>query len=276
VDFGGLGGFTKFARFEGRFERFFQAPEWWPVFAERSTFMFGARFGWAVPFNDVSDFDVPDTDAIFLPGGNAAALDDIDDDLTLPISERYFLGGLGPFQLRGFRARSVGPRRPVLKRAGLIGTGDEFTPVGRTVVNVIDEETGEEGLTGICEDTFAGNQGDQDGECNDIDDEDIEDFEDLDETDVVGGNKFLSLTAEYRFPISEALGLVGIFFLDAGNAFAENESMLDVGNWRFGTGFGGLWFSPFGPLQAFVGIPLDPLEVEDSQVFEFSVGGANF
>jgi len=279
VDFGGLGGFTKFARFEGRFERFFQAPEWWPVFAERSTFMFGARFGWAVPFNDVSDFDVPDTDGIFAPVGadtalgpnrGGGALDDIDDDLTLPISERYFLGGLGPFQLRGFRARSVGPRRPVLKRTGLVGTGNEFAPVGTQLV------AEDDGFAFPCVDDVPFNQGDQDGECNDIDDEDIEDFEDLDETDVVGGNKFLSLTAEYRFPISEALGLVGIFFLDAGNAFAENESMLDVGNWRFGTGFGGLWFSPFGPLQGFVGIPLDPLEVEDSQVFEFSVGGANF
>ena len=93
---------------------------------------------------------------------------------------------------------------------------------------------------------------------------------------MVGGNKFLSLTAEYRFPISEALGLMGIVFFDTGNAFAENESVFDVGNWRYGTGIGALWFSPFGPLQAFIGFPLDALEVEESQVFEFSVGGAGF
>ena len=39
-------------------------------------------------------------------------------------------------------------------------------------------------------------------------------------------------------------------------------------------GGGVLWFSPFGPLQVVLGFPLDPLEVEKSPVFEFSVGGA--
>ena len=95
-------------------------------------------------------------------------------------------------------------------------------------------------------------------------------------TDVIGGAKFLSLTAEYRFPISDTLGLMGILFLDTGNAFTESENLWDIGKWRWGTGFGALWFSPFGPLQAFIGIPIDPLEVEDNFVFEFSVGGANF
>jgi outer membrane protein insertion porin family len=177
-------------------------------------------------------------------------LDQIDDDLELPLTERYFLGGLGTYQLRGFKARSVGPRRSVLTST----PGNVlFTPVGRD-------------LTGTC--TRA------DGECNSLDDQDIDDFEDLDETDVIGGNTFLAFSGEYRFPISEALGLVGILFFDMGNAFSENENPLDVGLWRYGTGFGALWFSPFGPLQAFVGFPLDKLEVEDALVFEFSVGGA--
>ena len=44
-------------------------------------------------------------------------LDQIDDDLELPLTERYFLGGLGNFQLRGFNARSVGPRRAILHEA---------------------------------------------------------------------------------------------------------------------------------------------------------------
>ncbi len=273
ADLAGFGGFSQFARVEGRIQRFYQAPDWWPIFPGRSTFMLAARAGWAVPFNDVSDYDSPTTTAIFAPDANVAALEDIDTDLTLPLSERYFLGGIGPFQLRGFRARSVGPRRAVLKRTGLFGFGNEFTPVGRQFP-VIDQASG--GLDAICDDTLAFDQGDLDGKCNDIDDEDIDDFEDLDETDVVGGNKFLSLTAEYRFPISESLGLMGIVFFDTGNAFAENENIIDVGKWRFGTGLGALWFSPFGPLQAFIGFPLDALEIEESQVFEFSVGGAGF
>ena len=43
-----------------------------------------------------------------------------------------------------------------------------------------------------------------------------------------------------------------------------------------GTGVGVQWFSPFGPLQAFLGFPIDKLDVEDSPVFEFSVGGGSF
>ena len=44
--------------------------------------------------------------------------------------------------------------------------------------------------------------------------------------------------------------------------------------WRYGTGAGLLWFSPFGPLQVVLGFPLNRLSIEKSMVFEFSVGGA--
>jgi outer membrane protein insertion porin family len=115
-----------------------------------------------------------------------------------------------------------------------------------------------------------------DDNCNDIDDEDIDDFEDLDETDVIGGNKFASVTVEYRFPISESVGLMGIVFFDTGAAFDETQSILDFSEWRQGTGVGVLWFSPFGPLQAFLGFPIDKLSVEESMAFEFSVGGQGF
>ena len=120
------------------------------------------------------------------------------------------------------------------------------------------------------------NQGDLDGKCNSLEDKDNSDFNDLDETDVIGGNKFISTSFEYRFPISEQLGLMGILFFDAGNAFYEGQSVFDLAEWRYGTGVGALWFSPFGPLQVFWGFPLNKLDVEDSNVFEFSVGGATF
>jgi outer membrane protein assembly factor BamA len=78
--------------------------------------------------------------------------------------------------------------------------------------------------TGSCNDVAgAGNLGNLNGICNDIDAQDIEDFADLDETDVIGGNKFISSSFEYRFPISETVGLQGVLFLDMGNSFAENE-----------------------------------------------------
>ena len=208
-----------------------------------------------------------------LPGqcDGIARLDQIDRDLTLPLAERYFLGGIGTFQLRGYRARSVGPRRAILRRSGLAGLGDLFLPVGRQVVSAGSS------LSTICNDDFSSpvnNQGDGDGKCNDIDDKDIGDFEDLDETDVIGGNKFISSSLEYRFPISAEIGLQGVLFADGGNAFEEGESLFDPAAWRYGVGGGLLWFSPFGPLQLVLGFPIDPLPIEDSPVFEFSVGGA--
>ncbi|HET6303287.1 MAG TPA: BamA/TamA family outer membrane protein, partial [Myxococcota bacterium] len=265
VDWAGLGGFSQFARLEGRASWYTPMPEWLPDFVplkDSSSFSFSLRTGWALPFNEIGDWDLGDgASGCFNP--EWCTLDLIDDDLDLPLTERYFLGGLGTYQLRGFKARSVGPRRAVLWNTSGLGTGPFFAPTG---VNP---------LTGACangpDNPFQGNES---GKCNSLDDQEIDDFDDIDETDVIGGNVFLALSGEYRFPISEALGLVGILFLDLGNAFAENENPLDVGLWRYGTGFGGLWFSPFGPLQAFVGFPLDKLEVEDALVFEFSVGGA--
>jgi outer membrane protein insertion porin family len=273
IEYAGLGGFANFLRMEGRFAWYLGAPKW---LLPRSTFVFSARAGWAIPFNDISDWDFRGLDDV--PGcdadgacENVGRLDQIDDDLTLPLSERYFLGGIGTFQLRGYEARSVGPRRAQLTRSGIAGTGSLFRPVGTEVqVNPADGT-----LVAVCNDTpdRAFNQGNGNGKCNNIDDNDIDDFDDLRETDVVGGNKFITTSFEYRFPVSEEVGLQGVLFVDGGNAFAENESMWDPQDWRYGWGGGVLWFSPFGPLQLVLGFPIDPLEDEKSPVFEFSVGG---
>lgn len=279
LEYAGLGGFSEFLRLEGRALWFAQPPDWFPAwfpFRDDSTFVLGVRAGYTLPFNSVSDysFDVPTVATG--PGSEVQPLDNIDTDLELPLSERYFLGGLGSYQLRGYRARSVGPRRALLQRTGAFGLGTFFTPVGRSTAFAVDGD--ELVFDSFCNDSrnvFA-NQGDGDGDCNSLYDEDIDDFDDLDETDVIGGNKFISASVEYRFPVSKELGLVGIVFLDMGNAFDETQNLWDVGEFRFGTGIGALWFSPFGPLQAFVGFPLNKLEVEDSTTFEFSVGGSAY
>jgi len=145
--------------------------------------------------------------------------------------------------------------------------GDVFTPVGMN-------------QNGQCEDGgplgpfFGGNLN---GVCNKITDRNIHDFADLDETDVIGGNKFSSASFEYRFPISETVGLQGVAFIDMGNAFDERQyNLVDVTQWRYGTGAGVQWFSPFGPLAVVLGFPLDRLSVEKSPVFEFSIGGSAF
>jgi outer membrane protein insertion porin family len=273
MDYAGLGGFANFFRIEGRYSKYFPAPSW--IF-EHSAFVFTTRMGWTAPFNSISDYEflLNDNFTCAPPNQctNIAPLDMVDTDLRLPLTERYFLGGVGSFQLRGFRARSVGPRRAILRRSGTLGLGDLFHPIGT------ERDTVNNNTTAVCRDDRsnpANNQGNLNGVCNDITDRRIKDFEDLDETDVVGGNKFIATSFEYRFPISEEVGLQGVVFADMGNAFDETQNNLfDVTEWRYGFGGGVLWFSPFGPLQVVLGFPLDPLSIEDSPVFEFSVGGA--
>ena len=307
LEFAGLGGDSEFLRLGGR-STFYKPMKRWLGFD--STFVFNSRIGWSLPFNKVTDFDLPTC-----PGGAAAdspcglALADVnleqitalDDDLELPLSERYFLGGVGGFQLRGFEQRSVGPRRATLGSyqelpfrlrnnfsGGLIAQGactNEFAIAstdpgeGRDFVfatagNV--REIGVDVAGGACSygqenGLFApatlGNES--------FLETDVDNFGDLDFTDVIGGNKMFLMNLELRFPISEELGLEGSFFFDMGNAFAENES-INPADFRLGTGVGATWFSPFGPILLTLGIPLDPLEDEKASVFEFSLGGQSF
>jgi outer membrane protein assembly complex protein YaeT len=282
----GLGGFSRFLRTELRATYYMGAPRW---LLPRSTFVVGARIGYTLSFNDLADYGLPGTDVPLLgapapPGvtrrdDSLQPLTTIDTDITLPLSERYFLGGLGQFQLRGFEARSVGPRRPILYPVG----DNLFLPVGKVAI-FRDPDTGQPvgndvpGAYRSSACALAGGGGggfevgDGDGICNGL-----EQVNDLDESDLIGGNKFISATVEYRFPISETLGLQGLIFFDTGNAFAEGDNLFDVGEWRYGTGVGIQWFSPFGPLAVILGFPLDRISsIEDSPVFEFSVGGQGF
>ena len=100
----------------------------------------------------------------------------------------------------------------------------------------------------------------------------------------VGGNKELVFNLEVEFPIITAIGIRGVVFLDAGNAFGDHQPYaldLDLfhpdqtdymGMLRTSVGFGFRWFSPIGPLRFEWGFPLSPLEDEETSVFEFSVG----
>jgi outer membrane protein insertion porin family len=86
-----------------------------------------------------------------------------------------------------------------------------------------------------------------------------------------GGNKELIFNAEIEFPIFEKVGIKGVIFTDAGNAFDDNEA-LSITRLRHSAGFGFRWFSPIGPLRFEWGLPLSPLPGEDAVVFEFTIG----
>ncbi|MCP4038536.1 MAG: outer membrane protein assembly factor BamA, partial [bacterium] len=175
LEVSGLGGFAKFVRLEGRYSWYLGAPSW---LFDRSSFVLSTRIGYTYSFNELSDYDFQGFEgATICDNGacdNAAPLDEIDRSLTLPLTERYFLGGIGAFQLRGYKARTIGPRRAILYRVDETSgfpdpaEGKVFVPVGRRFDTTAkrapceDEEQDPNNVFSI------NTQGDKDGKCNKI------------------------------------------------------------------------------------------------------------
>ncbi|HEX8107464.1 MAG TPA: outer membrane protein assembly factor BamA [Kofleriaceae bacterium] len=111
----------------------------------------------------------------------------------------------------------------------------------------------------------------------------------------LGGNLQLIFNGEVEFPLFKKIGISGVVFFDAGNAYnledrycsglqRKNAAVsikfdpcfrpLDslTSGLRRSVGFGFRWFSPIGPLRFEWGIPLDAQPGEDPLVFEFTIG----
>ncbi len=98
-----------------------------------------------------------------------------------------------------------------------------------------------------------------------------------------GGNKQLIFNVEIEFPIFDKVGIKGVIFFDAGNAFDDDQTFtlrsdLFGGDpqrkamLRTSWGFGIRWFSPIGPLRFEWGVPLMRQPGEENIVFEFTIG----
>ncbi len=86
-----------------------------------------------------------------------------------------------------------------------------------------------------------------------------------------GGNKMMLFNTELEVPLYAPAGFYAVTFIDAGNAFAEDQN-LDFSNLRYNYGFGLRWQSPFGPLRFEWGLPIDKRSDEAGVVFNFSIG----
>jgi outer membrane protein insertion porin family len=75
--------------------------------------------------------------------------------------------------------------------------------------------------------------------------------------DEIGGDKFVQLNFELRFPLVKEAGVIGVLFFDTGEVYGDGESV-DVTDMRMSAGPGIKWFSPMGPLNLFYGFILDP------------------
>jgi outer membrane protein insertion porin family len=107
----------------------------------------------------------------------------------------------------------------------------------------------------------------------------------------IGGNLQAYENLELEFPILDKVGIRGVVFFDAGNAWNTEDQFCkttpgpqfsrvvspcfdasSLGYLRTSTGFGVRWFSPLGPLRFEWGFPLNRLPYEESSVFEFTIG----
>jgi outer membrane protein insertion porin family len=107
----------------------------------------------------------------------------------------------------------------------------------------------------------------------------------------IGGNMQYYQNLELEVPIVDAVGLRGVVFTDAGNAWNLESNYCNASQairyaainpcfngWdslstlRTSWGFGFRWFSPLGPLRFEWGFPFKPLPYEQASVFEFTIG----
>jgi outer membrane protein insertion porin family len=95
---------------------------------------------------------------------------------------------------------------------------------------------------------------------------------DLLRRDAVGGSQELVFNNEIIFPIVQSLGLKGVIFFDAGQAFSAAKG-IQMSEMRTAAGFGFRWLSPIGPLRIEIGFPLNPRVGDDTQTVLFSFGG---
>ncbi|HKU40777.1 MAG TPA: outer membrane protein assembly factor BamA [Polyangiales bacterium] len=106
-----------------------------------------------------------------------------------------------------------------------------------------------------------------------------------------GGNMEFYYNFEIEFPLIESVGIKGVVFQDAGNAWNLEQSLCgpkptvndraiqpcgsDITHLRTSWGFGIRWFSPLGPLRFEWGFPFNPRHpYEDTYEFQFNVGNS--
>ncbi len=97
----------------------------------------------------------------------------------------------------------------------------------------------------------------------------------------VGGDKQAILNLEIEFPLFQNVGVRGVVFADAGNAFAQgswSDPAVSLSLYK-SFGFGFRWFSPIGPLRFEWGFPLnrrkDPVtgeRIDQPLDFQFTIG----
>lgn len=92
----------------------------------------------------------------------------------------------------------------------------------------------------------------------------------------IGGSVKVAGGADLYFPVpfvrDSKQFRVGAF-VDVGNVYADLDAF-DASELRYSTGLSAVWLSPIGPLALSLGVPLNEKSGDDTEVLQFTLGGA--
>ncbi|HJQ82430.1 MAG TPA: outer membrane protein assembly factor BamA [Candidatus Binatia bacterium] len=91
-------------------------------------------------------------------------------------------------------------------------------------------------------------------------------------TSPIGGSEEAIVNNEVIFPIVQGIGLKGVVFVDAGNAYSADEGF-SFDETRYSAGAGVRWLSPVGPLRIELGQPFNTKPHDEKSLILFSFGG---
>lgn len=91
--------------------------------------------------------------------------------------------------------------------------------------------------------------------------------------DPIGGSQQIILNNEIIFPIVQAIGLKGVVFVDAGNAYGYPQGAPSLDETRYSVGAGVRWLSPLGPLRVELAEPFNTKPHDRTSLIQFSFGG---
>lgn len=174
--------------------------------------------------------------------------DGFGDTSELPFFEHFLAGGFG--SVRGYESNTLGPRSTPARQ---LNTVNPFIAPGITIPVY---ELGENGLLSSSPLDLS--------------------------PDPFGGNLLVEGSIELIFPLpflKDQRSVRAALFYDYGNVFSDNCrstqsncTNFDLGELRSSVGVGVTWLSGFGPLSFSLGMPLEHSNVDERELFQFSLG----